>query len=268
MNETALRFGPDARLAGIVTAPASGRVNRGFILVSAGLMPKSGPHRLYVELARRLADEGIATLRFDLGGIGDSVADASGLSLGERTGVEVRAAIEHLASRFALDGVTLAGLCSGAEDSLRSAALDPRVSAVVMIDPFAYRAPGWFWRHALHRLGRRALRALGLHVPLAARAAERPRVVRYRYMERTEASALLARLIGRGTRVHFLYTAGVREWFNHPSELAAAFPELDFGDRVTVDFFAELDHTQLLAADRRTLVEAIARRVREPAFAD
>ncbi len=257
MNESATRFGPDERLAGIVTEPHGGRARQGCVLVSAGLLPKAGPHRLYAELARHLAGDGVVTLRFDLGGIGESVADGSGLPLRERTELEVRAAVDHLQARFSLAGVTLAGLCSGAEDSLRSADVDARVSGVVMIDPFAYRAPGWFWRHALYRAGRRALRALD------AAAEKRPRVVRYKYMEKPEAAGILGRLTERGTRVHFIYTAGVREAFNHPSELAAAFPELDFRDKVTVDFLAHLDHTQLLAADRRALIDVIARRLRE-----
>jgi hypothetical protein len=258
MNERTTRFGSEERLAGILTEPSSGTARHGCILVSAGLMPKAGPHRLYTELARRLAEEGIVSLRFDLGGIGESAPDGAGLPLRKRTESEVRAAIDHLASEFGLDSVTLAGLCSGAEDSLRSADVDGRVSGVVMIDPFAYRAPGWFWRHALHRVGRRALRAFGIHAPLTEPGGGRPRVVKYHYMEQPEAAGILARLIERGTRLHFIYTAGVRESFNHPSELAAAFPGLDFRDRVRVDFLSQLDHTQLLAADRKTLVETIA----------
>jgi len=258
MNERTTRFGSDERLAGILTVPDGGNARHGCILVSAGLLPKAGPYRLYTELARRLADEGIVSLRFDLGGIGESTPDGSGLPLRERTEREVRSAIDHLTTEFTLDGVTLAGLCSGAEDSLRSAGVDARVSGVVMIDPFAYRAPGWFWRHALHRAGRRALRALGVHAPINEPGAVRPRLVQYHYMEQPEAAGILARLIERGTRLHFVYTAGVRESFNHPSELAAAFPGLDFRDRVQVDFLSHLDHTQLLAADRRTLIETIA----------
>jgi hypothetical protein len=259
VNESVTRFGPDGRLAGIVTEPSAGAGRRGCILVSAGLVPKAGPYRLYVELARRLAEDGIVTLRFDLGGIGESARGAASLTLRQRTELEIGAALEHLLSRFALDGVTLAGLCSGAEDSLRSADLDPRVSDVVMIDPFAYRARGFWWRHLRHRVGRRTLRAFGIHEPLERDGAAH--VVRYRYLTQPEASAILARLLARATRVHFVYTAGVREAFNHPSELAASFPELDFQGLVTVDYFAHIDHTQLLAEDRRTLVEAVARRL-------
>lgn len=265
VNESVTRFGPDDRLAGIVTEPSRGNARRGCVLVNAGLTPKAGPFRIYTELARRLADEGVVTLRFDLGGIGESAADGAAMPLRDRTEIEVRAALDHVCTRFAFEGVTLAGLCSGAEDALRSADLDARVTEVVMIDPFAYRTRGWFWRHALHRARRRTLRLLGIYAPLGTGVGKGTRVVRYRYMEQREAAGILERLIARGARMHFIYTAGVSESFNHASQLAAAFPGLDLRGKVTVEFFPEFDHTQLLAADRRTLVEAIARKLRAPA---
>jgi hypothetical protein len=236
--------------------------------VSAGLLPKAGPYRLYGELARRLAADGIVSLRFDLGSIGDSAAGDPALPLRERTELEIRAALAHLRERFELDELTLGGLCSGAEDSLRGAAQNSGVTSVVMIDPFAYRTPGWLWRHTLHRAGRRTLRALGIYEPLERTPAGTDcgppaKVVEYHYMEREESARILATLVERNTRVHFVYTAGVREAFNHPKQLRAAFPELDFKDRITLDYFPHMDHTQLLAADRRTLVETIARRLRE-----
>ena len=103
------------------------------MLVSAGLLPKFGPYRLYAELARRLADDGVVTLRFDLGGIGDSAQEYEGRSLKTRTDLEIRAAIDHLSECHGFGNVGLGGLCSGAEDSLRVAAADPRVTGVVFI---------------------------------------------------------------------------------------------------------------------------------------
>ena len=266
MNETACQFGDDQRLAGIVTEPSDGRPTLGVVLVTAGLLPKSGPFRLYAELARHLAQQGVVTLRFDLGGVGDSVEERAGRPLRERTALEIRAAVDYLSQRFAVRRLVLGGLCSGAEDALRGAAADARVTGVVMIDPFAYRAPGWHARHLLHRLSRRVLRAVGLYRPIPASTSKpTERAVHYQYMERGEARATLVTLLRRDAHVHFLYTAGVREVFNHPSQVRAWFPDLDFGDRLTVDHFPQLDHTQLLSEDRRTLVRAIAVRLQAEA---
>jgi hypothetical protein len=265
MRETCVAFGEGARLAGIVTEPETDG-GLGLVLVSAGILPKSGPFRLYAELARRLARDGVTTLRFDLGGIGDSALDGSGAPLRERTALEVRAAVDFLSAQRSRSGIVLGGLCSGAEDSLRSAATDSRVTGVVMIDPFAYRTSDWAVQHALHRAGRRLLRAFGVYEPAqSTRVGEAPvkrhRAVSYRYMERSESQPILAELIRRRAIVHFIYTAGVRESFNHPRQFRAQFPGLELGDRVTLDHLPSLDHTQLLAADRQLLIETVARRL-------
>jgi pimeloyl-ACP methyl ester carboxylesterase len=261
MRESCLQFGPDRRLAGIVTEPGGALPEQGLILINAGLVPKCGPYRLYTQLARRVAERGVVTLRFDLGGVGDSVQETSARPLAARTIHEIRAAIDQLCERHALKDVALGGLCSGAEDAFRAAAEDPRVTRVVLMDPFAYRTRGWAVRHLAHRVGRRALRALGVYEPVVAPQTAGARAVSYRYMEHTEAEAIFETLLARGARAHFVYTAGMREHFNHPSQLQAQFRNLDFRSLVTVDYLAQMDHTQLLQADRDTLVDTIARRL-------
>jgi len=263
-RETACRFGDDAQLAGILTEPAR-PARRACVLVTAGLVPRLGPYRLYTELARELARDDVASLRFDLGGIGDSAPGATGLPLRERTAAELRAAVDALVTRTGVDDVVAFGLCSGAEDALRHAEGDPRVTGVVMIDPFSFRTRGFAWRHLLYRASRRSLRALRLYRPLVARDgnAGSQRLVEYRYMTRDEASRVLSALIGRGVQVAFVYTGGARESFNHAGQLRAMFPELDLGRHVTVDHLPHLDHTPFFAADRAALIGAIRRRIAE-----
>jgi len=269
--EVCVRFGPRRRLAGIVTEPESVR-RVAFALVSAGLVPKHGPYRLYAELARRVAENGFRTLRFDLGGIGESLPCDKSLPLRARTAQELAAAIDHLCAEHEIEGVVLGGLCSGAEDAFRCAEHDRRVVGVVMIDPFAYRTRGWAWRHFVHRVARRSLRALGRYEPLqrggsATGRPGAPRLVDYKYMEQREAERILGALLDRKARAHFLYTAGQRERFNHERQLGAMFPGLDLGDRVTLDYLPHIDHTQLLRSDRQVVIEAVARRLTE-AYAD
>ena len=262
MTEVCCQFGEHGRLAGIVTVPESAgpaAARALCVLVNAGLVAKSGPWRLYVELARHLARGGVATLRFDLGGIGDSQREQADGPLRERTALEIRAAVDELTRRFPDSrALVVGGVCSGAEDALRYAETDARVTGAVLIDPFSYRTPGWRWRHLAFRAVRRALRAAGVYEPLGAPEAAAPqRVVSYQYMEHAESSRILKALIARQARLLFIYTGGQHDSFNHPGQLQRMFPDLPFEGRVAVEYFAHMDHTQAFAADRREVVAAI-----------
>lgn len=268
MKESSCQFGDHNRLVGIMSAPEAAGRRVGLVLVSAGLSPKCGPFRLYAELARRLSREGFVTLRFDLGGIGDSGPGDTRDPLEIRTGREIVAALDYLSERSELDGIVLGGLCSGAEDSFRAAELDPRVTGVVLIDPFGYRTPGWAWRHLAYRVKRRLLRTVLLPRPWVPHSPRRDggmkpgrRLVEYKYMDRAESSRILRALVERKSHVHFVYTGGARKVFNHEGQLKAMFPEVDFNGLVTLNHFPHLEHTQLLRAERDALVEAIAKRL-------
>ena len=261
MKESCCQFGPGGKLAGILSEPAAPASRATVVLVSAGVTPKFGPFRLYAELARRLARDGFRTLRFDLGGIGDSGEAFEDRPLEERTQLQIAAALDYLAERFELGGVTLAGLCSGAEDSFRHAEQDGRVTGVVMVDPFAYRTAGFAWRHFRDRAKQRLLRSVGLYRPLL-RTAEGS-LVSYQYMAATESTRILRVLLERRVRLNFVYTGGMARHFNHTGQLRAMFPGIDFGDLLRLDHLPKLDHTQLLERDRRTLIETIARRLLE-----
>lgn len=259
MNEIACRFGPQQQLVGVVTEPRGVARSTTMVLVSAGVTPKIGPFRLYAELARRLARDGFRTLRFDLGGIGDSGQELAEHALRDRTRLQIRAALDHLSERFALGEVALGGLCSGAEDAFTYAEHDERIKRVVMIDPFAYRTRGFGWRHLAYRAERRILRAAGLFQPLPR--TERRALVSYEYLPVAESSRILQKLLARRTKLHFVYTGGMRSRFNHPSQLQSMFPSIDFEGLVKLDHLPQLDHTQPAAADRQLLIESIAKRL-------
>ena len=71
MKERATLIGDGKSLVAITTEPpreAAVDDPTGIVLVSAGLVHRVGPNRLYVRLARRLAATGCPVLRFDLSG--------------------------------------------------------------------------------------------------------------------------------------------------------------------------------------------------------
>jgi len=258
IRESSCQFGEGSSLAGIITEPPQWPVRSAWILISAGLMPKAGPFGLYSQLARKIAQGGAPVLRFDLGGIGDSRVAYPQFSLGRRTELEIRAAVDFMAQRFSVDSLTLCGLCSGAEDSLRYAINDSRISKVVMIDTFAYRTAGWKRRQRLKTVARHAFRTVGLHssVPVASESS----FINYKYMDYLESSRSLSTLLERKVDLHFIYTGGMSEVFNHKGQFKRMFPTLDLRRGVAIDHFPEMGHTQLLEEDRQRLVNAIARR--------
>lgn len=261
MKELAASFGP--QLAGIYTEPSGAPRRIACVWVSAGLVPKFGPYRLYTQLARRLARAGFVSLRFDLSGIGDSPRSSASDELKLRTAHEIEAALAGLTSRYDLRGVVLGGLCSGAADSFRHAEHDERVRGLVLIDPFSHPTRDAKLRFLALRGAGRLLRYAGVYRPrprLPDEEASR-RVVQYHYMQPPESSRILSAVTARGVRTHFIYTGGMRQSFNDPRQLPAMFPGVDLRDRVTVDHFPRTDHTQLLQEDREAVVDAIAGRI-------
>lgn len=75
MTERSIAFGANNGLIGTICEPSALSSNDGglgWILFNAGVVHRVGPHRINVRLARMLANQGIASIRFDLAGLGDS----------------------------------------------------------------------------------------------------------------------------------------------------------------------------------------------------
>lgn len=136
--ETALSFGDDAHLCGIFCRPATGAApNLAVVMANSGGNPHHGFARFSVELARHLARAGIASLRIDFAGLGDSrtARDHDGPTHVfdvDRTG-DMRAAADLLQDlgcrRFAAFG-----LCSGAYHTLLAGLADPRFATLLMVN--------------------------------------------------------------------------------------------------------------------------------------
>ena len=83
-----------------------------------------GPSRLHVEWARRWAEAGIAVLRLDLPGLGDSAVqpgETEGEVYAIETGRAGGAAVAMLRARFGAVDCQLTGICSGAPHAYRAA---------------------------------------------------------------------------------------------------------------------------------------------------
>jgi len=149
-QEQAVRFGSQDRLFGILTSPTSEpRPDAAaLILLNTGIEYRIGPHRLYTPLARDLAAQGHAVLRYDVGGIGDSLPPPGApwnVAYPPHALADLGDAIAFLRAHAQRRPVLVAGLCSGAWFSFLAArdALD--VDGILAVNPPLYLREGFTW---------------------------------------------------------------------------------------------------------------------------
>jgi uncharacterized protein len=134
-------------LVAITTTPSAHAV-LGVVIVVGGPQYRVGSHRQFVVLARALAQQGIAAMRFDARGMGDATGDQRDF---EAIGDDVAQAVAALRAAVpTLERVALLGLCDGASAALmhadrfgRESRAIPdasRVDALVLLNPWV-RSP-------------------------------------------------------------------------------------------------------------------------------
>lgn len=273
-KEEAVRFGDG--LFGVLTSPREGGTGKAVLVLNTGSNPHVGANRMSVQLARRLAARGLTTLRFDVGGMGDS-AERPGPPeqrlYSKASCSDVKAALDFLETKgFArASGV---GLCSGAYLAFHTAVEDERLEALVLIN-----AQRFSWREgdSLEIAMRKSFKSTRFYVQQFFRAETWDRVRKGEVNVRGVAGVLLSRgaarlqskakdvlarlgtgsadgdasevargffhVLGRGVRVLLVYSAqdgGLDELDAH---LGAQGKKLDGKGDVTIELFEGADHT-------------------------
>ncbi|RKP45326.1 serine aminopeptidase domain-containing protein [Pararobbsia silviterrae] len=142
-RETPLRIdgvdGTDEReLFGVLCEPVS-TVRRGplVVIVNTGANLHTGDGRLAVVFARRLAAQGVASVRLDISGIGETPSsgwvDSQSPLYSARAIGDVCEATRWLSSH-GFPSIALFGICSGAYLSLHAAAMSPHVDGVLAVN--------------------------------------------------------------------------------------------------------------------------------------
>jgi uncharacterized protein len=130
----------ETQLVGIVAAPAQG-LQRGVVVIVGGPQYRVGSHRQFTLLCRHMATQGIASIRFDYHGSGDSEGPPA-LGVGGVSD-DIRAAIDALLQAAPhVKEVVLWGLCGAASAAAMYAPEDPRVCGLVMLNPWVRTEQG------------------------------------------------------------------------------------------------------------------------------
>ena len=153
--ETAFMFASAARQLPAIIATPQQPAATGVLLIVGGPQYRVGSHRQFVLLARALAAAGIRAMRFDSGGMGD----AGGPLLDfEQIDADIGAAIDTFFARQpGLQQVVLWGLCDAASASLFHAWRDPRVTGLVLLNPWVRTDTGLAQAYVKHYYRQRLL---------------------------------------------------------------------------------------------------------------
>ena len=248
MRQRVVKFGGATPLSGVLTEPGTGdgHEHPWVILLNSGILHHVGVNRLHVQIARRLAEQGYGSLRFDFSGLGDSESRRDNLSFEQSAPLETRDAIDFLARAQGAQRVALVGLCSGADVAHLAALDDDRVVGLGLLDPWAYKTRGYWlhyygsrvvslerYRHWIRIRWERIKEKLSqspLHDERDAEMYEMPGYLR-EFPPRERVAADLRQFISRGTELLFIFSGGLEE-YNHQGQYAASFPEVSFNGRL------------------------------------
>lgn len=128
-------------LFGILTMPANGQIGASVLLLNQGCVHHIGPSRLWVSQARTWVRQGMAVLRVDLSGIGESEphpGQPANYSYPAAAMDEIAVALEYLRQASGGAGCHLVGVCSGAYHAFQSAVTGKALLSAVVINPWIY----------------------------------------------------------------------------------------------------------------------------------
>jgi hypothetical protein len=262
-------------LVGILTQPVGSDPVAALMLLNAGLLHRSGPCRLHVRLARRLAYQGVATLRFDLSGLGDSVRRGSGAGADADMMDDTRQALDALGDAVGPLPLAAGGLCSASDLAFKSALVDDRITGLLQLDPWVHPTPRYYLRRFGPSLLRPATwlrvvtggvslrRAIGATTD-AAPAEEAIDPLARPFPTRSWVGEGYRRLLERGVRALCIHSGLPWHYCNYAGQLRAAHPTVPFGDRLREIYLEGADHLFSAQRVQVRVVEEVGRWLAEP----
>lgn len=284
-RERTVQFGRADHLNGVLTTPRGkgAGIEAIMIMVNSGIVHRVGASRLYVDMARVLASDGVATLRFDLSGIGESDVPPGTDGIQEIVDADLDDAIEFARSREQDAPLIGLGLCSGAHDLVRAVRRGAPLAGVILLDLFGeYVNKSHVVRHYAGRFARIDSWKNALFHPVKAISKLGERVAATRedgvnrddetsigvrpVLTRKSLEELLDGVVEGGPDALFVFTAGLEENYNYRDQFADVFPEHAESERVTWNYISEANHMFTSEESRRVLLDTVTDWMSERGF--
>ncbi|RIX84818.1 hypothetical protein [Acidovorax cavernicola] len=279
LMQTPHRFGPGDALMGMLTVPAQQvPAPVACLMFNMGANHRVGPRRINVKLAHVLAARGVSSLRFDLGGVGDSDALDTGPDLQTRAVHSLQAAMDLAQGVLGIRQFAVVAMCSGVEHAMSAAAVDARLVALSLFDGFAFPQRRTRWELTVRRalavpmhpsFPGKARRWVLRHLPgsTATRplpgyfADRRPPDVNAIWFEAT-----MKRLVEREVAVQLLYSGSLHVRDRDRDQLGALCRE-PFMQGLQYEFMRDVDHTVCTVKGQQLFLQSVGDWVAEHCLA-
>ncbi|SAL62808.1 alpha/beta hydrolase family protein [Caballeronia humi] len=126
-----------------------------------------GDSRRSVRIAREMARRGIASMRIDARGVGDSAPRIAQGPLDLKASIHARTTVEDVATaaawlkRKGYNTVVSFGICSGAYSALRASLVEPALTAVIAVNLARFHVPDGMSMEELEELQRNSMKRVG-----------------------------------------------------------------------------------------------------------
>ena len=271
MKERALRIGRPTPLIGVLSEPDNFDPDKPMVLIlNSGIMHHIGTCRLSVKIARSLAKEGLASVRFDYSSIGDSAPRRGAEAFEESAPREAAEVMDYLTSKRGVKKFILYGLCSGADAAYTTALVDDRVIAIGQIDAYCYKTPRFYLKHYLprflsfsvwQRFFKRKLAALvsGVKKSDIEEMGEFFEMASYvrEFPSSEEIAAGLKKLCDRNVAMKVIFTGG-ESAYNYREQYRDSFKrKVEFRDLLEVEYYPACGHIITQPPYQKIVVEEL-----------
>lgn len=263
-------FGEKQNLVGIFSEPESIQRVEGkplILILNSGLVHRPGPLRMNKEFSLYLAEQGFSSFRFDLSGVGDSEKPVSNnQTFKDRNLSDVGEALELIKQKISPAKIIVMGLCTGADLAHRSAVAYAEITGSILLDGYGYPTKNFYIKRYLpilvnpKRLFNLFIRIMSKIIFIAKNNNSSEQGADAYYWELPKKQDYINEMqlqYKKGNKHLYIYTSGVRAYYNYKQQFFDTFKRFDFCSSVEVEYFAYSDHIYILLEQRKQLFDCV-----------